>query len=181
MILSNYDHIYFNKKELCCRINTNYNYMTGLLHVHMSHKEVISNKKFLGFLLLAMKLITGLSPKGTFAKQSIATFKLKKDMNLGCKSVLNKDFALDFIYKLKSSLLPNRGDLIESIKKNFNVHENYDSGLRDITIFPELNHSFEYFDKNIGMNYGYFQSFKNTHVDLNKYVLSSLELPFLKG
>lgn len=181
MTVINYDHVYYHKKDVYCRVNVKYVTVLSFLHVHMSHKDILNHKKLLGFLLLAMKLILGIRSKGTFAKQSIATFKLKEGMNLGCKSFMNQRFVLDMIYKLKTYVLPNVGDLSESLKKNFNNHGDYESGLKDITLYQELNHGFEYFDKHIGMNYGYFQCTKNTPVDLNKLIISSLELPFLKG
>ena len=87
--------------------------------------------------------------------------------------------SLNFLYKLKTCILPSINDIKIYLKKNFDNNNNYGMGLNDITLYPEINYSFEYFDKSIGMNIN-FILYKEKDYNIkgiNKLIISGLELP----
>ena len=82
--------------------------------------------------------ITGQKPLITKAKKSIAAFKLREGVNIGCKVTLRKDKMYDFAYKLFNVALPRVRDFRGVSKNSFDGRGNYSMGIKEQLIFPEI-------------------------------------------
>jgi large subunit ribosomal protein L5 len=84
-------------------------------------------------------LITGQKPVAVNARLSISNFKLREGMPVGVKVTLRGDRMYDFIYKLVHVVFPRIRDFRGFSRKAFDGRGNYSIGIRDFTIFPEIN------------------------------------------
>ena len=84
-----------------------------------------------------MGLITGQRPIKTISKKSIANFKLREDMPIGCKVTLRGERMWDFLLRLIAVALPSIRDF-RGIPSKFDGNGNFSLGVTDITIFPEI-------------------------------------------
>lgn len=84
-----------------------------------------------------MGLITGQRPIKTISKKSIANFKLREDMPIGCKVTLRGERMWDFMLRLIAVALPSIRDF-RGIPSKFDGNGNFSLGVTDITIFPEI-------------------------------------------
>ena len=84
-----------------------------------------------------MGLITGQRPIRTISKKSIANFKLREDMPIGCKVTLRGERMWDFLLRLIAVALPSIRDF-RGIPSKFDGNGNFSLGVTDITIFPEI-------------------------------------------
>lgn len=84
-----------------------------------------------------MGLITGQKPIQTIAKKSIANFKLREFMPIGCKVTLRGERMWDFMLRLIAVALPSIRDF-RGIPSKFDGNGNFSLGVTDITIFPEI-------------------------------------------
>ncbi|MCH6258352.1 50S ribosomal protein L5 [Puniceicoccaceae bacterium K14] len=85
-----------------------------------------------------MAMIAGQQPAKTFAKKSIANFKLREGMPIGCKVTLRGNRMWDFMFRLIAISLPAIRDF-RGIHDRMDGNGNYSLGIHDITIFPEIN------------------------------------------
>ena len=97
-----------------------------------------------------MQAITGQRPVITKAKKSIAQFKLREGMPIGCKVTLRRDRMYEFLDRLMNVALPRVRDFRGVNTKSFDGRGNYTLGLHDQLIFPEIDYS--EVDKMKGMN-----------------------------
>ncbi|MCL4163038.1 UNVERIFIED_CONTAM: hypothetical protein GTU68_065087, partial [Idotea baltica] len=84
-----------------------------------------------------MGLITGQAPIKTIAKKSIANFKLREGMPIGCKVTLRGIRMWEFLHRLIAIALPSIRDF-RGIHSKLDGNGNYSLGVNDITIFPEI-------------------------------------------
>ena len=94
--------------------------------------------------------ITGQKPVVTKAKKSIAAFKLREGVNIGCKVTLRKDKMYDFVYKLFNVALPRVRDFRGVSNNSFDGRGNYSMGIKEQLIFPEI--EYDKIDKLRGMD-----------------------------
>jgi len=107
--------------------------------VNMGVGVAISEKKYMEEALDAMKLITGQKPVVTKARVSIAGFKLREGMSVGCKVTLRGRRMYEFLDRLISLALPRVRDFRGLNPNAFDGHGNYSIGLTEQLVFPELN------------------------------------------
>ena len=100
--------------------------------------EAITNPKALDAAVSDMTTITGQKPIVTKAKKSIAAFKLREGMSIGCKVTLRGDRMYDFVDKLISASIPRVRDFKGVSPKAFDGRGNYTLGLKEQLIFPEI-------------------------------------------
>jgi large subunit ribosomal protein L5 len=112
--------------------------------------EAISNSKVIELTTTLFQKIAGQKPVVTKAKKSISNFKLRKGQPVGCMVTLRSHKMYDFITKLIDLVLPKMRDFRGVSTKSFDKDGNYTLGLKDETIFPEVN--FERVDRIRGMN-----------------------------
>ena len=118
--------------------------------LNMGLGEAIQNIKILDSAVEELKLISGQQPVITRAKKSIATFKLRTGMPIGCMVTLRQDRMYDFFYKLVNVALPRVRDFRGISGKAMDGHGNYSLGIKEHIIFPEID--YDKIDKIKGMN-----------------------------
>lgn len=179
----NYDFYLFLRKLIIFRLNIKFFSLKLNIFLNMSNKEIITNKKYLSSLLLSIKIITAFYSLPTFAKNSISNFKLRKNMALGSKLCLNHKNGLHFFYKLKNVILPSLDDLNAWDFICLDNSSNYNTGLNDIINFPEINYSFDFFEKILGLNLNISQTskFEYDKYFFKKLIISGIELPLLNN
>jgi large subunit ribosomal protein L5 len=127
--------------------------------LNMSVGEAIVNAKALDLALNELVAITGQKPVVTKAKKSIAAFKLREGMNIGAKVTLRGDRMWVFLDKLFNVVLPRIRDFRGLPAKSFDGRGNYNMGLKDQLVFPEIN--FDKVDKARGMDITIVTTAKN--------------------
>ena len=104
--------------------------------INMSVGEAITNSKALDTAVNELQTITGQKAVITKAKKSIAAFKLREGMNIGCKVTLRGERMYVFLDKLFNIVLPRIRDFRGSSRKSFDGRGNYNLGLREQTRVP---------------------------------------------
>lgn len=102
--------------------------------------EAIQNIKVLDAAVKEVAAIAGQKPVITRAKKSIATFKLRKGMPVGCKVTLRGDRMYEFLDKFISLALPRIRDFKGVSTRAFDGRGNYAFGVKEQIIFPEINY-----------------------------------------
>ena len=142
--------------------------------VNMGVGEAITNVKSLDFAVSDLTTISGQKPVITRAKQSIAGFKLRKGMPIGCKVTLRRDRMYDFLDKIMNVALPRIRDFKGISPKAFDGRGNYNLGLKEQVIFPEIN--YDKIDKVRGMDICIVTTAKSD--EEAKSLLKRLGMPF---
>lgn len=138
--------------------------------------EAVQNAKILNVAAEEIATITGQKPVITKAKKSIANFKLRQGMPLGVSVTLRKERMWSFLDRLISLSLPRVRDFRGLSPKGFDGRGNYNMGLKEHTIFPEIN--YDKVDKVRGMNITICTSAEND-AD-GRALLESFGFPFRK-
>lgn len=112
--------------------------------------EALQNIKALDAASGDIKIITGQKPVITKAKKSIASFKLREGMSVGCMVTLRRERMYEFYRKLVTIVLPRVRDFKGVSPKSFDGRGNYTLGLKEQIIFPEI--EYDKIDKVRGMN-----------------------------
>ena len=118
--------------------------------LNMGLGEAIQNIKILDSAVEELKLISGQKPVITRAKKSIAAFKLRAGMPIGCMVTLRRNRMYDFANKLVNIALPRVRDFRGVPGKAMDGHGNYSLGIKEHIIFPEID--YDKIDKIKGMN-----------------------------
>ncbi|MFH1230231.1 MAG: 50S ribosomal protein L5 [Planctomycetota bacterium] len=106
--------------------------------VNMGVGKVIETKDRLEAAAKDLAIITGQKPILTKAKQSVSGFKLRKGELIGCKVTLRKEMMYNFLDKLISIVIPKQKDFRGYSKKSFDQAGNYNLGLSEQVLFPEI-------------------------------------------
>ncbi len=144
--------------------------------VNMGLGEAIQNIKVLESAVEELALITGQKAVITKAKRSIASFKLREDMPIGCMVTLRRDKAYEFLDRLINVGLPRVRDFKGVSPKAFDGRGNYTLGIREQLIFPEI--EFDKIDKVKGLNVTIVTSAQTD--EEGRALLTSLGMPFRK-
>lgn len=112
--------------------------------------DVKENPKSLENAIKDLAQITGQQPVITKARKSIAAFKLREGVNVGCKVTLRSDKMYDFAYKLFNVALPRVRDFRGVSGNSFDGRGNYSMGIKEQLIFPEI--EYDKVDKIRGMD-----------------------------
>ena len=142
--------------------------------VNMGVGSAIQDKKYLEEALDVLTQITGQKPVITSARRSIAGFRLREGMQIGCKVTLRGDRMYEFMDRLISIVLPRVRDFRGVSAKSFDGRGNYALGVREQLIFPEIN--YDDVDKVRGMNIVFVTSAKTD--EEAKELLTLLGMPF---
>ncbi len=106
--------------------------------LNMGMGEAITNAKALEFAAEEMAKISGQRPVITKAKKSIATFKLREGMSIGCMVTLRRERMYEFLDRFISAALPRIRDFKGISSKSFDGRGNYSIGIKEQVIFPEI-------------------------------------------
>jgi large subunit ribosomal protein L5 len=118
--------------------------------VNMGVGEAKENAKLLESAMHDLEIITGQKPIMTTAKKSIANFKIREGMKIGCKVTLRGDRMYEFLDRLVNLALPRVRDFRGVNPNSFDGRGNYALGIREQLIFPEI--EYDKIDKTRGMD-----------------------------
>ncbi len=142
--------------------------------INMGVSEAVSDSKIINNAVNDLAAISGQKPIITFAKKSIAAFKLREGMKLGCKVTLRKDRAYEFLERLLIVALPRVKEFKGFSVKSFDGRGNFTFGIKEQIVFPEIN--YDKIDKIRGMDITIVTSAKTDKEA--KSLLSGFQLPF---
>lgn len=142
--------------------------------INMGVGTAISEKKHLEEAVNALTQISGQRPAVTKSRKSVANFKLREGMEIGCKVTLRGTRMYEFLDRLVSIALPRVRDFRGLNPKAFDGHGNYSLGLSEQLVFPELNP--DKFTRPQGMNITMVISSDKNEESLE--LLRGLGLPF---
>ncbi len=142
--------------------------------LNMGMGEAIQNIKLLDTAVEELQIIAGQHPVITRAKKSIAAFKLREGMPIGCMVTLRRNRMYDFFYKLVNIALPRVRDFRGISPKAFDGRGNYSLGIKEHIIFPEI--EFDKIDRIKGLNISVVTSAQSD--EEGKELLRLLGMPF---
>ncbi|MCX7108238.1 MAG: 50S ribosomal protein L5 [Methylococcales bacterium] len=108
--------------------------------LNMGVGGAVADKKVLQSALSDMEKISGQKPVVTLARKSIAGFKIRDDMPIGCKVTLRSDRMFEFLDRLISISIPRIRDFRGLNPKSFDGRGNYSMGVKEQIIFPEIDY-----------------------------------------
>ena len=136
--------------------------------------EALQNIKALDAASGDIKQITGQKPVITKAKKSIASFKLREGMSVGCMVTLRRERMYEFYRKLVTIVLPRVRDFEGVSPKSFDGRGNYTLGLKEQIIFPEI--EYDKIDALRGMNISITTTAKTD--EEGRALLAAFKFPF---
>ncbi|MGA6927095.1 MAG: 50S ribosomal protein L5 [Desulfosarcina sp.] len=142
--------------------------------LNMGLGEAIHNIKIMDSAIEELKLVAGQQPVVTRAKKSIAAFKLREGMPIGCMVTLRKKRMYDFLNKLINVALPRVRDFRGISGKAFDGSGNYSLGIKEQLIFPEID--YDKIDKIKGLNITIVTTAKGN--EEGKELLKLMGMPF---
>ena len=171
----------FYEKEAVPKLTQTFNYKNIMqvprlekIVLNMGLGEAIQNIKLLDAATEELQIIAGQHPVITRAKKSIAAFKLREGMPIGCMVTLRRNRMYDFFYKLVNVALPRVRDFRGISGKAFDGRGNYSLGIKEHIIFPEID--YDKIDKIKGLNISVVTSAQND--EEGKELLKLLGMPF---
>jgi len=108
--------------------------------INMGVGEAVADSKKIKTALAEMEKIAGQKPVATKARKSIAGFKLREDMLIGCKVTLRRERMYEFLDRLTNIALPRVKDFRGLNGKSFDGRGNFAMGLKEQLVFPEINY-----------------------------------------
>lgn len=142
--------------------------------INMGIGEAKDNSKVIESALNDLQIIAGQKPIITRAKKSIANFKLREKMAIGCKVTLRKEQMYEFADKLMNIALPRVRDFRGISAKSFDGRGNYALGIKEQIIFPEI--EYDKVDKVRGMDIIFVTTAKTD--EEARELLKCLGMPF---
>ncbi len=108
--------------------------------LNMGVGEAVADKKVLQAAISDMEKIAGQKPIITIARKSIAGFKIRDDMPIGCKVTLRRERMYEFFDRLVNISIPRIRDFRGMSPKSFDGRGNYSMGVKEQIIFPEIDY-----------------------------------------
>ncbi|RMG42778.1 MAG: 50S ribosomal protein L5 [Candidatus Dadabacteria bacterium] len=144
--------------------------------LNMGVGEAIANGKAIEQAQYILTQISGQKPVVTRARKSIANFKLREGMPIGCKVTIRQKRMYEFFDRLVSVALPRVRDFRGTPRKGFDGRGNYTLGVREAIVFPEVN--IDKIDKVRGLDITFVTSAKSD--EEGRALLEALGMPFRK-
>ena len=173
----------YSNETLCEDINLKNTYSNILesqslkkIIISIGVKETILTANKILYPLLILELISGQKPCQTKARKSIANFKLREGKVIGCKVSLRKEKMYAFLEKFIHVILPQ---LTETSTLKYNNKKNNNSitlGIKDCSIFPELENQYDLLTEIYGLNINFVSSSKIQSKD--NLFFSGFKIPF---
>jgi len=143
--------------------------------INMGVGEAVANSKAVDNAMKDLSMIAGQKPYVTKAKKSIAGFKLRQGMSVGCKVTIRGKRLYDFLERLVYTALPRVKDFRGFSVKNFDSFGNLNFGIKEQTVFSEI--KYDEIDAIRGMNISIVTTAKTA--EEAKSLLSILKIPFI--
>ncbi len=135
----------FYKSDVVKKLQEQFNYANVMevpriskITVNMGVGEAVADKKILDHAVSDMVAIAGQKPVVTKARKSIAGFKIRDEMPIGCKVTLRRERMYEFLDRLINIAIPRIRDFRGLNGKSFDGRGNYNMGVREQIIFPEV-------------------------------------------
>ena len=144
--------------------------------INMGIGEAVQDSKKVAAAVSELSLITGQKPITTKAKKSVAGFKLREGMAIGCKVTLRRDRMYEFLDRLITIALPRVRDFRGLNPRSFDGYGNYAMGLKEQIVFPEI--EYDRIDSVRGMDIIFVTSAKTD--DEARELLRRFSFPFEK-
>jgi large subunit ribosomal protein L5 len=144
--------------------------------LNMGLGDAVQDIKIIDKAVQEISLITGQKPLVNKARKSIASFKLREGMPVGCSVTLRGSRMYEFMDRLINAVLPRVRDFRGVSAKGFDGRGNYTMGLTDQTVFPEIN--YDVIDKLRGMNITFVTTAKTD--EEGRSLLAAFGMPFRK-
>ncbi|MDD4519649.1 MAG: 50S ribosomal protein L5 [Alphaproteobacteria bacterium] len=171
------------EKEICPTLEKEFGYKNKMeipriekIVLNMGVGEATQDHKALEGAVTDMTAIAGQKPVVTIAKKSIATFKLREGMPIGCKVTLRKERMYEFLDRLITTALPRVRDFRGISGKNFDRNGNFSMGLKEQIVFLEID--YDKVDKIRGLDITICTSAKTDKEA--KALLTAFNMPFAK-
>ena len=171
------------KKEVVPALMKKFNYKSVMqvpklekIVINMGVSDVRDNAKALENAMRDLEIITGQKVVSTKAKKSIAGFKIREGMEIGCKGTLRSRKMYDFAERLFNVALPRVRDFRGLSPNSFDGRGNYSMGVKEQLIFPEI--EYDKIDKIRGMDIIFVTTAKTD--EEAKALLELLGMPFSK-
>ena len=169
------------KKEVVPALMKKFNYKSVMevpklekIVLNVGLGDIRENPKALENTMNDLSIITGQRPVVTKAKKSIAAFKVREGVNMGCKVTLRSTKMYEFAYKLFNVALPRVRDFRGVSANSFDGRGNYSMGVKEQLIFPEI--EYDKVDKLRGMDIIFVTTAKTD--EEAKELLTLLGMPF---
>lgn len=171
------------RQEVVPALQKDFNYKNSMqvptlnkVVINIGMGEVIQNAKAMDAAVGDLALITGQRPVITRAKRSVATFKLREGMQIGCMVTLRGERMYQFLDKLINAALPRIRDFQGVSAEAFDGRGNYTLGLREQLVFPEID--YDKIDKVRGMEVSIVTTARTD--EEGRRLLRLLGMPFKK-
>ena len=142
--------------------------------LNMGVGEALSDKKLLEKAVEDMTLISGQKPLVTKARKSVANFKIRDGMPIGCMVTLRGERMYDFLQRLLGIAIPRERDFRGLDARSFDGRGNYSMGIKEHIIFPEID--YDKIDKIRGMDITVSTTAKNN--EEGELLLRAMKFPF---
>jgi large subunit ribosomal protein L5 len=173
----------YYKNEVCAALAKRFAYKNAMQVPHldkivlnMGLGEAIHNAKILDAAVTELERISGQKPVVTKARRSVANFKLREGMPIGCSVTLRRERMWEFFDRLITFALPRVRDFKGVSRKGFDGRGNYTLGVREQIIFPEID--YDKIDKVKGLNVTFVTSAETDEEGME--LLKLLGMPFKK-
>jgi large subunit ribosomal protein L5 len=144
--------------------------------LNMGVGEAVADKKILEKARADMEKISGQRPKICLSRKSVATFKIRDNMPIGCKVTLRRERMYEFLDRLVNIAIPRIRDFRGLNPKSFDNQGNYSMGVSEQIIFPEIN--YDEIDAIRGMDITITTTARNA--EEGKALLEAFNFPFKK-
>ncbi|MDH3914572.1 MAG: 50S ribosomal protein L5 [Chromatiales bacterium] len=144
--------------------------------LNMGVGETMTDRKVLDHAMGDMTKIAGQKPTMTRARKSVASFKIRDGVPIGCKVTLRRERMFEFLDRLVNIAIPRVRDFRGLSAKSFDGRGNYNMGVREQIIFPEVD--YDQIDAIRGMNVTITTSAKND--EQGRALLEAFDFPFRK-
>ena len=142
--------------------------------LNMGVGEVLTDKKILENAVHDLSLISGQRPMITKVRKSVANFKIREGMPIGCKVTLRGDRMFEFLQRLLGIAIPRERDFRGLDVSSFDGHGNYSIGVKEHIIFPEID--YDKVDKIRGLDISITTSANNDQE--GELLLRAMNFPF---
>nr|YP_009476635.1 ribosomal protein L5 [Chroomonas placoidea]AVM81128.1 ribosomal protein L5 [Chroomonas placoidea] len=171
-------HKHILKKDNIYKLQNSSIFQEPFLHkiiVNMNVKNAINDSKQILPAITALELVSYQKPKLYHSKKSIAAFKLRKNMVIGCKTTLQKQNLFALLDLLIVMVLPKMNNFEGFKEAKFKATNNINIGIQDLAVFPQINENSRHFVKKLGCNLTFFVKSKNNFI--KNLIMSEYQIP----